>query len=990
MNSPKIVVIMPAYNASKTIEQTFLDIPEGSVHECLVVDDFSADSTVEVARRLGLRVFLHGENQGYGGNQKTCYIEALKTGADIVVMLHPDYQYDPAKIPDLVRPILEGDADVVLGSRMAYAVAGGMPLYKRIANRFLTWCENKVFGLGLSEYHTGFRAFRRSFLETAPFLLNSNDFIFDQEIIAQAVWFKARIAEISVPHRYFPEASTINLWRSVQYGFGVLRLLIGFLLAKNGLVAPRKFRPLHHAYVEVPPGENVESARSAITRGAPVAAEDQTNGFPTPSAELGWFRSHRVELLLFVLLWTTYAYFYQSTQQNEAARFDQIRAIVQDQTLAINQYWWNSADVIHYPRKDGSHIYPNKAPGMTLLATVPFGLWFLSLKLFAAAGMPQWLYWHLVTYLTVIFTVSLVSALAGVAMYRIILSVSGDRFFSLMAVVAVWLGTMAFPFSTLFFSHQMAASLLVLAFYCLFQLRRPGDAPVTHPKRYLGVAGLLMGLSMATEYPTALLAGLLSLYAFWLIAKGKGAFAAKARLVGALAIGLLSGIAVLIAYNLAAFGKPFYIPYEAYSAANSPFATYSRGWLGMQWRGWKQFLDALASITLHPPIGLLYVWGERWAIYARNPVLWLALPGLVMMTWQRKWRAEGVLIGAMIVAYLLFLTSYGSSPYDWTGASYLGPRHLIPLLPFLALPLYFGARRLKWAFYPLLGLSIFYMLAATAIEPRVPYPFDNPARDLLAPEYLRGRFAQNTDSLFDADHKKLTKNSTAFNIAKLARIPGHYQLLPLMIWWGLLGSALLSATARTKRLGGNRTDALAPSRRMARIVLILFVGCIGLVPAVYHAATSTRHRRHGLSGKYYPNADWKGPPADKQTDLAIDFDWSKRFPMQPPFSAEWTGYLSIDRADNYVFGLIADDGASLEIDGKMIINLLKGPLLTKKTGTIHLKEGLHPVRVRYVNLLFGGSVKLSWSMTGRPEQIVPSEVLLPTSSKASAEESNRR
>lgn len=249
--SPKIVVIMPAYNASKTLEQTFREIPRDVVHECIVVDDFSADSTVEVAHRLGLRVFLHAENQGYGGNQKTCYIEALKAGADIVVMLHPDYQYDPKKIPDLVRPIVEGRADFVLGSRMAYAIAGGMPFYKRLSNRFLTWCENKVFKLNLSEYHTGFRAFRRNLLETTPFLLNSNDFIFDQEIVAQAVWFKARFEEISVPHRYFAEASTIGFGRSVRYGLGILTLLATFLLNRKGLMRSRMFRPLHHSYVEV-------------------------------------------------------------------------------------------------------------------------------------------------------------------------------------------------------------------------------------------------------------------------------------------------------------------------------------------------------------------------------------------------------------------------------------------------------------------------------------------------------------------------------------------------------------------------------------------------------------------------------------------------------------------------------------------------------------------------------------------------------------------
>jgi len=250
LNGKRIVVVMPAYNAEKTLLTTVSEIPE-FVDLRILVDDSSSDRTVEVARELGLVHFVHDRNYGYGRNQQTCYTEALLERADVVIMLHPDYQYDPKKIPDLIRPILDDRADLVLGSRMAYAVAGGMPVYKRLANRFLTWCENKVFKLNLSEYHTGFRAFRRSLLETTPFLLNSNDFIFDQEIVAQAVWFGARFEEISVPHRYFAEASTIGFARSVRYGLGVLTLLASFLLNRKGLMTSRMFRPLHHAYAEV-------------------------------------------------------------------------------------------------------------------------------------------------------------------------------------------------------------------------------------------------------------------------------------------------------------------------------------------------------------------------------------------------------------------------------------------------------------------------------------------------------------------------------------------------------------------------------------------------------------------------------------------------------------------------------------------------------------------------------------------------------------------
>jgi glycosyltransferase involved in cell wall biosynthesis len=232
--SPKIIVVMPAYNAAKTLEQTYNDIPAGSVDQVLVVDDASRDGTVEVARQLGLRVFVHPANRGYGGNQKTCYTEALKAGADIVIMLHPDYQYDPKRIPDMIRPIKEGRADLVLGSRLAdgKALEGGMPLYKFISNRFLTTVENFVLKQRLSEMHTGYRAYTRRLLETIPFLANSEGFVFDTEVIVQTVAFGFKIAEIGVPSKYMPEASSIRLWPSIVYGCRTLWTLVRYALNK--------------------------------------------------------------------------------------------------------------------------------------------------------------------------------------------------------------------------------------------------------------------------------------------------------------------------------------------------------------------------------------------------------------------------------------------------------------------------------------------------------------------------------------------------------------------------------------------------------------------------------------------------------------------------------------------------------------------------------------------------------------------------------------
>jgi glycosyltransferase involved in cell wall biosynthesis len=232
----KIIVVMPAYNAEKTLERTLHDIDRDWVDDIILVDDNSRDGTVALARSLGLKVFVHAGNIGYGGNQKTCYAEALKRGGDIMVMVHPDHQYDPRVIPQLVLPLLDGECDAVFGSRMlgGRPLEGGMPKWKYLANIFLTALENATFYMYLTEYHSGLRAYSRRFLETVNFRANSNDFVFDSEIIAQGVLHGMRIREIPIATRYFPEASQIGLSRSVVYGMSILKTLVKFKLHKKG------------------------------------------------------------------------------------------------------------------------------------------------------------------------------------------------------------------------------------------------------------------------------------------------------------------------------------------------------------------------------------------------------------------------------------------------------------------------------------------------------------------------------------------------------------------------------------------------------------------------------------------------------------------------------------------------------------------------------------------------------------------------------------
>ena len=241
----KVVVVLPAYNAERTLERTCSEIPRQAVDEVILVDDASRDRTAELARRLGITTIVHPRNQGYGGNQKTCYQAALARGAGIVVMLHPDYQYPPQVIPAMVELLRSGLFDLVLGSRILVrgALAGGMPLYKYAGNRLLTLAENLIVGRKLSEYHTGFRAFTRPVLETLPLRENSDGFVFDNEMLCQAIYFGFRIGEVSSPCRYFPEASSIGPWASVLYGTGVIRTACLYRLNRWRLLKSPIFDP---------------------------------------------------------------------------------------------------------------------------------------------------------------------------------------------------------------------------------------------------------------------------------------------------------------------------------------------------------------------------------------------------------------------------------------------------------------------------------------------------------------------------------------------------------------------------------------------------------------------------------------------------------------------------------------------------------------------------------------------------------------------------
>jgi hypothetical protein len=701
-----------------------------------------------------------------------------------------------------------------------------------------------------------------------------------------------------------------------------------------------------------------------------------------PGRTRPWFRlrPRDVPLLILAFLWPTYAYFYQGSQHNEAARFDQLRALVEDHTLHIERYaWMNTADGFQYPEGAASaHTYPNKAPGTVFLALAPFAFWRAALE---PLPLSEGVYWHLVAHGTTVVVSGLLSSLAAVAFYVTLVRLGLSARASVLGVAAVWLGSILFPYSTLFFSHASAAALLVLAFAVLVQVRRGGLAALPWPAARLGAAGVAMGLAVSSEYVTALPVASLVGYAGWGLLRDPAPRGTRWGGAAALGTGMALGTAVWLGYSMAIFGSPFTTGYAVYARTGAPFPVYTRGFLGIAWPGLALARTALHEILLGPQIGLLYIAVKKGFVYGCNPVFWLALPGWVLL-WRRGFRSEAVLILVMTAAYLTFNVCYGRSVVDWGGGASLGPRHLTPLLPFLGIAVAFAAARWWPLFVPLLVVSAFYMLLATAVEPRISYVFRDTYSEFYLPAFLEGSLARNTAALFDEPGAPPNFGAAnAFNLGGVLGLPGPWQLLPLLLWWVALGTLIADATRRLPDAAeGAAAPTSEPSFRWAALspALLSALVVLGLGMAGAAAHRAWLGSTPGLRGRYFGNASWGGPASMVRVDPLIDLDWTRGGPLPPPFTVEWTGILLAPREGDYEFAVECDDGAVLTIDGALVVDNGGTHGAMRKVGTVRLAEGRHAVRLRYSNVLFGGLVRLSWRPPGAAaETIVPRTVLRP-------------
>jgi 4-amino-4-deoxy-L-arabinose transferase-like glycosyltransferase len=648
----------------------------------------------------------------------------------------------------------------------------------------------------------------------------------------------------------------------------------------------------------------------------------------------------RVEIVLFLVSIVTYAYFYQAADHSTGARFDLVRAILERHTLWIEGYaGFNTADIIQLR----SHVYSNKAPGGSFTGILPWLLTTGFLRLFIS--QPSAMYWALATYLTNLLSVSLISAVTIVIVYRSALRLGASHGRAVAVALTLAFATIFFPYATEFTAEPIAAACVLAAFYILART----DMKET---RWPALAsGLLAGWAVLCDYPTFLLSSIVALYALWRLH--------SIRQLLPFVLGALSVAVLLAIYNYLAFHNVFFLSYEAYKLSGNRnwFPEQAVGFAGVTYPRARILWDVLFS----PQRGLFFC----------NPVLVLAIPGLVYF-WRKPWkRADFMVIGGSIVVFILFNGSYGQSIIYWGGGTATGPRHMLSMVPLMTLALVFLPDGFNPAFAAMALVSAFLMLMATAVEPHLPYEYAHPFRDFIWPAYLRGDLAYNKSSYFGGS--AIAGDSVAFNLGKLAGLPGPLQLLPLAAIWGGAGLYILDA------LRLHVPSANARERLNGKVCLAFVAIALLFVPPIAGTFVRQPAGDHGLLGRYYEGSrPGVFPPHIQRVDREINFDNITNLgALPPPSVVVWTGKLMAPVAGLYNFTITVDDSGWLKIDNRNVIADPGEISKMRDSGSVYLSAGEHNVEVGERNIWGDSSMHLFWQPPGGGQEIVPPKYLKP-------------
>ncbi len=686
----------------------------------------------------------------------------------------------------------------------------------------------------------------------------------------------------------------------------------------------------------------------------------------TSTTEIRKKQDRTCELWLFLVVLVSYAYFFQSGQQNEGARFDLLRSIIEDGRLTIDRFIYNSGDIIQYE----GHFYSGKAPGLSFLS-IP--VWWLTSNITPLFIQDVGVADHVNCFVTIVVMIGAVSALLAVYLFRVLRYFTSEANAVGLALIYA-LGTTAFPFSTLYFAHQIVAAFLFFSFAIIFldlQENKAVEAPARYFKKYL-IAGLLSGAAITTEYPAAIGLCVIGLY---LLVKnsfvgGKIEITRSITRAIPFTLGAVIGILPLVTYNFALFGKLFYTPYSVYAANPAgPFPEHAKGFLGITWPS----LENLHYISF----------GLQRGIFPVNPVLTLLIVAIPIAIFESKelkhLRAELVMAVTIMAGFIWLNTSFGAGIMYTGGGASVGPRYLVPMLPFAMLPLaaltYTGLGRFALYFLGLISIAI--MLMATATEPRVPYDYLNPVKDLFLWGYTHGRFATEPYGIFSKN--LMTDDSVAFNFGKLFGLPGPWQLIPLIALWWLLFLSFW------KKLANNKI--VNEQHKSLYWIISLFLLVLAVTP-LYTANTPKLDgfKFNGLRGNLVPGNRWDicpetlhfYRPADEnvvstQIDKTIMFDWNSN--LMPNYTARWRSHLVVEETGPYRFKLEADDKACLYINSKLVVDKWNRPDLRATEGDAFLTQGEQQLDLVYYNDSPGGFLHLFWTRAGAHFVIIPPEAL---------------
>lgn len=653
-------------------------------------------------------------------------------------------------------------------------------------------------------------------------------------------------------------------------------------------------------------------------------------------------------LLLSVLLFFSYAYFFQGGRDNGIARLAQTDALVTHGALNIDAHAYRSADVIKYEGR----FYPNKAPGLSFLCVPAWALFKKLTPLFMP--LPD-LAEHIAAYLTILSTVGFYSILLCLALYLVCraLQLASREAFFIAAFFGI--GTIALPFSTMLFSHQVASCFCFLAFAIVFALQLRAIPEGLAGKIVFGIkarptqsyffSGLLLGYALCLEYPAAICAGLIGLYALY---HRKSCWQFCFFLLGA-----SLGVIPLLVYNYLISGSILFIPYAQYATQEtSQFPGHKLGFLGVRTPPLENFLE----ILFKPQRGLLFI--DPWLIFG--------FLGLIVSPLWRNFRGEALVCFLIVICFTSFNAGYGNDITYWGGGASTGPRHIIPALPFLTL---FIAPFLKkrWLYAPIFSLALLssvFVLLATAVEPRLPYEYNNPLKEFLWLAYLFGDLSQNPHGFFNST--PIAGGNASFTLGRIFGLSRYFELVPLIIFWATC------LTIGLRKLGTG-------------VVLFSFYGLVALAPYLHHRSTQPElGQGEGFIGQYIRGLPLQRLPqfatnikikpeliALKRVDQKLAFDWATdATPIYGPFTIIWSGTLNVQQAGSYHFALRSDDGSALYIDNQLRIENWSDHGASTREVILPLAEGEHPLLVLYYNSLFNGEISLQWAKQGQPLQLL--------------------